>query len=118
MAYRAAVDDMLFTLRHAAGFAKAQADGLYDLGDDLVEAILGEAGRFATDVVAPIDRAGDIHGTPFKNGEVTTAPGWKEAYRDWAAAGWNGVAAPAEWGGQNLPRAVNAACVEVWNSAA
>jgi alkylation response protein AidB-like acyl-CoA dehydrogenase len=45
-------------------------------------------------------------------------PGWKEAYRDWAAAGWNGVAAPAEWGGQGLPHAVNAACIEMWNSAA
>ena len=44
-------------------------------------------------------------------------PGWKEAYRAWAAAGWNGLAAPAEWGGQGLPRAVNAACIEMWNSA-
>jgi hypothetical protein len=45
----------------------------------------------------------------FKDGEVATAPGWQKAYRDWAAAGWNGVAAPAQWGGQGLPRAVNAA---------
>jgi acyl-CoA dehydrogenase len=117
MAYQAAVDDMLFTLRHAAGFAEAQADGLYDLGDDLVDAILGEAGRFATDVVAPIDRAGDIHGTSFRNGVVTTAPGWKEAYRAWAAAGWNGVAGPVEFGGQGLPRALGAVCTEMWNAA-
>jgi 3-(methylsulfanyl)propanoyl-CoA dehydrogenase len=117
MAYRAAVDDMLFTLRHASGFAQGQADGLYDLGDDLVDAVIGEAGRFATDVVAPIDRAGDTHGNSFKDGVVTTAPGWKKAYRDWAAAGWNGVAAPAEWGGQGLPRALNAACLEMWNAA-
>ena len=109
MAYRAAVDDMLFTLRHAAGFAKGHADGIYDLGDDLVDAIIGEAGRFATEVLAPIDRAGDRHGTVFRDGEVTTAPGWRKAYRDWAAAGWNGLAAPPEWGGQGLPRAVNAA---------
>jgi acyl-CoA dehydrogenase len=117
MAYRAAVDDMLFTLRHASGFAQGQADGLYDLGDDLVDAVIGEAGRFATDVVAPIDRAGDTHGNAFKDGEVTTAPGWKKAYRDWAGAGWNGLAAPAEWGGQGLPRALNAACLEMWNAA-
>src|SRR5258708_23030777 len=45
-------------------------------------------------------------------------PGWKEAYRDWVAAGWNGVAAPTAWGGQGLPHAVNAACIEMWNSAA
>jgi acyl-CoA dehydrogenase len=117
MAYRAPVDDMLFTLRHAAGFAQGQADGVYDLGDDLVEAILSEAGRFAGEVLAPIDRVGDRHGTPFRDGEVTTAPGWKQAYRAWAAAGWNGLAAPAEWGGQGLPRALNAACIEMWNAA-
>ena len=117
MAYRAAVDDMLFTLRHASGFAQGQADGLYDLGDDLVDAVIGEAGRFATDVVAPIDRAGDTHGNAFKDGVVTTAPGWKKVYRDWAGAGWNGLAAPAEWGGQGLPRALNAACLEMWNAA-
>ena len=103
MAYRAAVDDMLFTLRHAAGFAQGQAEGLYDLGDDLVDAVIGEAGRFATDVVAPIDRAGDTHGNAFKDGVVTTAPGWKKAYRDWAGAGWNGLAAPFGGGGQGLP---------------
>jgi acyl-CoA dehydrogenase len=117
MAYRAPVEDMLFTLRHAAGFAQEHADGLYDLGDDLVDAVIGEAGRFATEVLAPIDREGDRHGTRYRDGEVTTAPGWKKAYRDWAAAGWNGLAAPAEWGGQGLPRALNALCIEMWNAA-
>jgi butyryl-CoA dehydrogenase len=118
MAYRAPVEDIVFTLKHAAGFAKARADGLYeDLGDDLLEAVLGEAGRFASEVLAPLNAPGDRYGTPFRDGEVTTPPGWKEAYRDWAAAGWNGLASPAEWGGQGLPRAVNAACIEMWNSA-
>ena len=98
MAYQAPAADMLFTLRHASGFAKAQAEGLYDLGDDLVDAVLEEAGRFATDVIAPLNRDGDRHGTPFKDGEVTTPPGWKEAYRDWAAAGWNGLAGPDRMG--------------------
>jgi len=119
MAYRAPVEDIIFTLKHAAGFAAARADGLYeDLGDDLLEAVLGEAGRFASAVLAPLNVPGDRYGTPFRDGEVTTPPGWKEAYRDWAAAGWNGVAAPAEWGGQSLPRAINAACIEMWNAAA
>ena len=119
MAYRAPIEDIIFTLKHAAGFAGARADGLYqDLGDDDLDAVLGEAGRFASEVLAPLNAPGDRYGTPFRDGEVTTPPGWKEAYRDWAAAGWNGVAAPAEWGGQSLPRAVNAACIEMWNSAA
>jgi len=118
MAYRAPVEDIVFTLKHAAGFAKARAEGLYDLGDDDLDAVLGEAGRFASEVLAPLNAPGDRFGTPFRDGEVTTPPGWKEAYRDWAAAGWNGLAAPAQWGGQGLPHALNAACIEMWNSAA
>ena len=119
MAYRAPVEDIIFTLKHAAGFAAAQADGLYgDLTDDDVAAVLGEAGRFASEVLAPLNAAGDHHGTPFRDGVVTTPPGWKEAYRDWWAAGWNGVSGPPEWGGQGLPRAINAACNEMWHSAA
>ena len=63
--------------------------------------MLEEAGRFADDVIAPLNAVGDKFGTPFKDGEVTTPPGWKEAYTAWAAAGWNGLAAPAQWGGQD-----------------
>jgi butyryl-CoA dehydrogenase len=55
-----------------------------------------------------LNAVGDRHGTPFKDGAVTTPPGWKDAYRSWAAAGWNGLSGPAEWGGQDLPLAVNA----------
>src|SRR3982074_1499346 len=119
MTYRAPVDDIAFTLRNAAGFGPALAEGLYgDLSQDVVEAVLEEAGKFATDVIAPLNPIGDRHGTPIKDGTVTTAPGWKEAYRAVGRAGWNGLAAPAQWGGQELPQAVNAACIEMWNSAA
>ncbi len=118
MTYRAPVADIAFALKHATGFAPALAQGLYgDLAEDLVDAVLGEAGRFATDVLAPLNVIGDRHGTPFRDGTVTTPPGWRQAYRDWAAAGWNGLAAPAQWGGQDLPQAINAACLEMWNSA-
>src|SRR6202030_2540322 len=117
MAYRAPVENIAFTLKHAAGFAAARAGGLYDVGDDLLDAILGEAGRFAGEVLAPLNAVGDRFGTPFKDGHVTTPPGWKEAYRAWAGGGWNSLAAPPEWGGQGLPRAVGAACIEMWNSA-
>jgi acyl-CoA dehydrogenase len=118
MTYRAPVADIAFTLKHATGFAPALAEGLYgDLAEDLVDAVLAEAGRFATDVLAPLNAIGDRHGTPFRDGVVTTPPGWREAYRDWAAGGWNGLAASAQWGGQDLPQAINAACLEMWNSA-
>ena len=119
MTYRAPVADIAFALKHAAGFGPALAEGLYgDLTEDVVEAVLEEAGKFATDILAPLNTIGDRHGTPFKDGAVTTPPGWKEAYRAWSQAGWNGLAAPAQWGGQELPHALNAACIEMWNSAA
>jgi acyl-CoA dehydrogenase len=118
MSYRAPVADIAFTLKHAAGFGRAIEEGLYgDLTEDLVDAVLDEAGRFATDVIAPLNEVGDRHGTPFRDGAITMPPGWAQAYRDWAAAGWNGFAAPAAWGGQGLPHALNAACLEMWNSA-
>ena len=117
MTYRAPVADIAFALRHAARFAQAREAGIYDLDDETLDAVLEEAGKFATDVIAPLDRVGDLHGTPFKDGVVTTPPGWKEAYTSWAAAGWNGLAGPEAFGGQGLPAAVNAACVEMWNSA-
>src|SRR5438105_9578821 len=119
MTYRAPVAEIAFTLKHAAGLKQALDDGLYgDLTEDLVDAVLEEAGKFATDVIAPLNRVGDAHGTPFKDGVVTMPPGWKEAYTAWAAAGWNGLAAPADAGGQGLPHALNAACIEMWNQAA
>jgi len=118
MTYRAPVSDIAFTLKNSAGFARALADGVYgDLDAETVDAVLEEAGKFASDVIAPLNRVGDTFGTPFKDGNVTTPPGWKDAYRDWAAAGWNGLASPAEFGGQALPQAVNAACIEMWHSA-
>ncbi len=118
MTYRAPVADIAFALLHASGFSAALAEGLYgELDRETVEAVLEEAGKFATDVIAPLNTVGDKFGTPFKDGKVTMPPGWKEAYTSWAAAGWNGLAAPADWGGQELPHAVNTACVEMWNSA-
>jgi alkylation response protein AidB-like acyl-CoA dehydrogenase len=118
MSYRAPLLEIGFALRHGSGFGQALAEGLYgDLGEQDIDAILAEAGRFASEVIAPLNRAGDRFGTPFKDGVVTTPPGWKEAYAAWAAAGWNGLASPAEWGGQALPHALNAACTEMWNSA-
>ena len=119
MTYRAPVADISFTLNNGADFARARADGLYgDLSSDVVEAVLTEAGKFATDVLAPLNTVGDREGARFKDGAVTTAAGWKEAYHAWAQAGWNALAAPAQWGGQELPHALNAACLEMWNSAA
>ena len=118
MTYHAPLADMGFALKYGAALLPALEQGFFgDLGMDDVEAVLAEAGRMAGEVIAPLNPVGDRQGTTFKDGAVTTAPGWKEAYRAWCKGGWNGVTAPAEWGGQGLPQVLNAACVEMWNSA-
>ena len=65
--------------------------------------MLAEAGRFATEEVAPLYRAGDRQGAVLADAAVTTPPGWKALYRRWIEAGWNGLSAPVEKGGQGLP---------------
>jgi len=118
MTYRAPVEDIAFTLKHSAGLARALEEGLYgDLTEVDVDAVLEEAGKFASTVIAPLNAVGDKHGTPLKDGKVTMPPGWREAYTAWAQGGWNGLAASTDWGGQGLPHALNAACIEMWNSA-
>jgi alkylation response protein AidB-like acyl-CoA dehydrogenase len=118
MTYAAPVADIAFALRHAAGLEAALDAGLYgDLTGDVVDAVLEEAGKYASDVIAPLNALGDRHGTPFKDGRVTMPPGFKEAYAGWAAAGWNGLTGPAEYGGQGLPHLISAACTEMWQAA-
>src|ERR1700738_973244 len=119
MTYAAPVADMAFALQHSAGFGAALGEGLFgDLSEDVVEAVLAEAGRFATDIIAPLNTVGDRHGTPFKDSAITMPPGWKDDSRAWSQAGSDSPAAPAQWGWQELPQPVNAACIEMWNSAA
>ena len=118
MTYQAPLSDIGFALKHGAALKPALEAGLFgDLTMDVVDAVLAEAGRFAGEVIAPLNPVGDRYGTPFKDGAVTTAPGWKEAYQAWRSGGWNGLAAPTEWGGQALPQVVNAACTEMWHAA-
>jgi len=112
------VEEIAFTLKHVAGFGEALAEGVFgDLTEDLVDAVLAEAGRFAENVVAPLDAAGDRVGARFEAGRVTMPPGWRAAYRGWAEGGWAGLAAPVGVGGQGLPVSLELAAFEIWNSA-
>jgi acyl-CoA dehydrogenase len=116
--YRAPVDDIAFTLKQIAGLKSGLEAGLYgDLGEDLVDAILSEAGRFATEEVAPLYEVGDRTGAVLKDAEVTMPPGWRELYRRWIEGGWNGLSGPEEFGGQGLPMSVAVSVLEMWNSA-
>jgi alkylation response protein AidB-like acyl-CoA dehydrogenase len=118
MTYRAPLNDILLALNHGAGFARAASQKqLGDYDTEMTAAVLEEAGKFAEDVLAPLNRDGDKVGAKYNDGKVTTAPGWPDAYKRWAAAGWNAVSGPEQWGGQGLPFAINAACTEIWSSA-
>jgi len=118
MTYRAPISDMLLALNHGAGLQAAVQAGHYgDFDADITTAVLEEAGKFATDVLAPLNRIGDQNGIKLKDGKVTTAPGWPDAYRRWSEAGWNAVSGPEAFGGQGLPLAINAACTEIWSAA-
>ena len=118
MTYRSPVSDILFSLRHVAGFDAAIEAGVFgELDSETAGSVISEAGRFATDVIAPLNRIGDLEGARYENGHVSTPPGFRDAYRAWAAGGWGGVTGAAEYGGMGLPHTVNAACAELWNGA-
>jgi acyl-CoA dehydrogenase len=115
--YRAPVDEIAHTLKKIAGLDDALAQGHFgNLSDDLVDAILEEAGKFATTRVAPLLEVGDKHGTPLKDAEVTMPPGWKDVYGEWIASGWNALTGKEEFGGQGLPMMLAIATFEMWNS--
>jgi acyl-CoA dehydrogenase len=117
MTYRAPINDILLALNHGAGLQAAIEAGHYgDFDGDITAAVLEEAGKFASDVLAPLNRIGDENGIKLDAGQVTTAPGWPDAYQRWAAAGWNAVSGPEAYGGQGLPLAINAACTEIWSA--
>ncbi|MGH6760432.1 MAG: acyl-CoA dehydrogenase [Phyllobacterium sp.] len=115
--YRAPVDEIAHTLKRVAGLDEAIAQGsLGELSVDLVDAILEEAGKFASDRIAPLHEIGDRYGTPLKDGAVTMPPGWKETYREWVSGGWNALTGAEEFGGQDLPMMLSVAAMEMWNS--
>lgn len=87
-----------------------------DLSADLLDAILEEAGKFASDEVAPLSRLGDEQGTKLNDGVVTMPQGWGELYNKWAQGGWNALTGPEEFGGQGLPMSLGTAAFEMWNS--
>jgi alkylation response protein AidB-like acyl-CoA dehydrogenase len=119
MSYQPPTAEIAFTLNRIAGLSDAVNSGaMGDLSDDTVAAILEEAGKFAADVLAPINKTGDKNGARIADGAVTTAPGWQEAYRQFAEAGWISVSAPERWGGQGLPISIQMALQEMWNSGA
>ncbi len=116
--YQAPVDEIAFTLNEVVGLRAAIDGGRFpDLSPDLVGAVLSEAGRFAADEIAPLGRAGDVHGAVLEDAAVVMPPGWKDLYRRWREDGWSALAGPQPYGGQGLPMMLSVAVLEMWNSA-
>ena len=118
MSYKAPLKDMLFDIRHLAHIDQiAQIPGFEDAGFDTAEAVLQECAKFTEGVLSPLNWEGDQNPSSFKAGVVTTTPGFKEAFRQYAEGGWQGLQHPADFGGQGLPKTIGAVCGEMLNSA-
>ncbi len=118
MSYSAPVKDMLFVMRELAGLAEVQKlPGCEDATDETVAAVLEENARFMSEVVAPLNWTGDIKPSSWSDGRVTTTPGFREAFRQFVEAGWQGLQHPQEYGGQGLPKLVATACNEMLQAA-
>ena len=115
--YVAPTRDMLFVMNELADLAEVAAlPGNEEATPDLVEAILDEAARFATEVLAPINAQGDRQGCACKDGHVTTADGFKAAYSKFVESGWNAMPCSPDFGGQGLPSLVSTAVLEMWKA--
>jgi 3-(methylthio)propanoyl-CoA dehydrogenase len=118
MSYVAPLKDMLFAINELAGLATVNAlPGCEDATPETVEAVLEENAKFCGDIVAPLNWAGDQAPSSWHDGIVTTTKGFKEAFKSFGEAGWQGIQHPQEFGGQGLPKLVAAACGEMLNSA-
>ncbi|BEV14611.1 acyl-CoA dehydrogenase [Herbaspirillum sp. DW155] len=118
MSYTAPVKDMLFVMNELAGLAAVNAlPGCEDATPETAEAILEENARFCSEVIAPLNHAADKAPSSWADGKVTTSPGFKEAFRQFGEAGWQGVQHPVEFGGQGLPKLLATPCIEMLNSA-
>ena len=118
MSYTAPVKDMLFCMKELADLDSiAVLPGFDDAGLETAQAVLEECARFSGEVLAPLNRTGDVQPSTWKDGAVATTPGFRQAFRQFGEGGWQGLQHPPEFGGQGLPKTIGAACIEMINSA-
>jgi hypothetical protein len=109
---------MLFNIRHLANIEQIAAiPGFEDAGFDTAQAVLEEAAKFNEGVLSPLNWEGDRNPSSWQQGTVTATPGFKQAFAQFAEAGWQGLQHPVAFGGQGLPKTIGASCGEMQNSA-
>jgi alkylation response protein AidB-like acyl-CoA dehydrogenase len=118
MTYKAPIKDMLFNMEHIANLpALTSIAAFEDAGMETAQAVLEECARLNEEVISPLNWEGDKNPSFFKDGVVTTTPGFKEAFEQYAQGGWQGLQHPTDFGGQGLPKTIGAACGEMLNAA-
>lgn len=118
MSFRAPVEEFKFLFDHVVGYQQVSAtDRFSDASDDMVSAILGEAGKLCEEVLYPLQRPGDLHPAKLENGVVRTSPGYDTGYKAISEGGWVGIAASPDFGGMGLPMSVTSAVNEMMSSA-
>src|SRR5689334_24419099 len=116
--YVAPLKDMQFVLKDVVGLGEVnQLPGWEELTEDVVDAILEEASKLANEVLSPLNSVGDKTGAKWKDGAVTTPPGFKEAYKQYCEAGWGNILGPTKFGGQGLPHLMATPVEEMWGAA-
>ncbi len=116
MAYCAPTADIEFALEVAGLKGISSLPGFEEATPDLIGTIVEEAGKFAADVLAPLNVAGDQQGAQWHEGGVKTVDGWKEAYAEFSENGWGSLGFDPEYGGQGLPMLASSAVMELWCS--
>ncbi|MED5407727.1 MAG: acyl-CoA dehydrogenase [Pseudomonadota bacterium] len=115
--YKAPVEDLGFVLSELIDIEQIVGmPGYEDASADLIEAVLAAAGKFASEVLAPLNRAGDQQAPALSAGVVTTLEGWKDAYQQFTEGGWTSLIFDPDFGGQGLPRVVGTAVQEMWDA--
>ena len=117
MPYTAPVRDLVFACELADLAGVARLPGFEDATPELLRSVLDEAGKFAAEVLAPLNHSGDRCGARLEGGRVVTADGWRDAYRQFVAGGWNGLPFDPAFGGQGLPWLAATAVAEIWHAA-
>ncbi|WP_209506614.1 MULTISPECIES: acyl-CoA dehydrogenase [unclassified Ruegeria] len=118
MPYRTPISDYQFLLDHVVGFDQVAAtDKFADASGDVVNAILTEAGKMCEEVMAPLQRPGDLEPARLENGVLRTSPGYADGWKAIAEGGWIGISGNPEYGGMGLPMTITTAVNEMMSAA-